>query len=330
MTSGGSAANLDALVAARHHAGDPPRPTVYMSDQGHSSLERAARIVGVPPADIRKVETDEDFRLDLEALDRALRRDRREGFTPVCVCANGGATNTGAVDPLAELAHLCREHDVWLHVDAAYGGFAILTEEGREAFRGIDQADSVTLDPHKWLFQPYETGCLMVRDVGRLESAFRIVPEYLQDTALGSRHVNFGDRGLQLTRVFRALRIWMSVKTFGVAAFRTAIGDAMALTRRAGRWIEESPGLELLSPPALGVVCFRVRPPGVSGAESLERVNAAVQERVVEEGTAMMSSTRLRGTYSLRLCILNDRSRWDDVETTLRRIDELGRARAEA
>ncbi|HSR42785.1 MAG TPA: aminotransferase class I/II-fold pyridoxal phosphate-dependent enzyme, partial [Longimicrobiales bacterium] len=325
LTSGGSAANLDALVAARHHAGDPAEPVVYLSDQGHSSLERAARIVGVPAGSIRRVPTDGDFRMDLDALGRYLREDRGRGRTPLCVCANGGATNTGAVDPLEEMAALCREHDVWLHVDAAYGGFAILTEGGRRAFRGIEDADSVTLDPHKWFFQPYETGCLMVREVARLESAFRIFPEYLQDTELGSRHVNFGDRGLQLTRAFRALRIWMSVKTFGMGAFRAAIAEAVDLTTRAGDWIDEAPELELLSPPALGVVCFRFRLRGLGDPGTLERVNLAIQTAVVDEGTAMTSSTRLRGTYALRLCILNDRTRWDDVEATLRRIVELGR-----
>lgn len=325
LTSGGSAANLDALMAARHHAGDPPDPVVYLSDQGHSSLERAARIVGVPAANVHRIGTDGAFRMDVGELRRAVARDRREGRTPLCVCANGGATNTGAVDPLGALAAVCREEGLWLHVDAAYGGFAILTEEGRRAFHGLEEADSVTLDPHKWLFQPYETGCLMVRDVGRLEAAFRIFPEYLQDTAMGARHVNFGDRGLQLTRTFRALRIWMSVKTFGMAAFREAIDGALTLTARAGAWIREREELELLSPPALGVVCFRFRPAAPGGPEAMEELNAAVQARIVEEGTAMMSSTRLRGSYALRLCILNHRSRWDDVRTTLDRVVEVGR-----
>jgi glutamate/tyrosine decarboxylase-like PLP-dependent enzyme len=164
----------------------------------------------------------------------------------------------------------------------------------------------------------------MVRDVARLEDAFRIFPEYLQDTAMGARHVNFGDRGLQLTRAFRALGLWMSVKTFGVAAIRSAIAEALELTARAGAWIGASEGMELLSPPTLGVVCFRCHPRGWEAPEALEALNTRVQTRIVEEGTAMMSSTRLRGTYALRLCILNYRSRWEDVESTLGRVRELG------
>lgn len=326
LTSGGSAANLDALVAARHAAGDPTEPVVYMSDQGHSSLERGARVAGVPPEAIRTIPTDERFRLLPDALDRALAEDRRAGRTPVAVCVSAGATNTGAVDPLEELAEVAGAHGTWLHVDAAYGGFAALTERGRRAFRGLERADSVTLDPHKWLFQPYEAGCLLVRDVRRLEDAFRVLPEYLQDTELGLEQVNFANRGVQLTRSFRALKIWLSVQTFGVGAFREAIDRGIDLAEAAGRQIEAAPDLESLAPPSLGVVCFRYRPRGTGLDDAqLDALNASIQERIVEERSAMISSTRLRGRYSLRLCILNFRSRQDDVDAVLDRIRELGR-----
>ena len=323
LTSGGSAANLVALVTARETAGSPPGAVVYMSDQGHSSLERAAKVAGVGSEHVRKLPTGADFRMDPEALREAIRRDRQAGLAPLCACASAGATNTGVTDPLDVLAEVCADEGVWFHVDAAYGGFAVLTDEGRRLFRGIERADSVTLDPHKWLFQPYETGCLVVRDTERLERAFRILPEYLQDTAIGAAHVNFADRGVQLTRAFRALRVWMSVHTFGVAAHREAVQRALDLARRAAEQVERSPRLELLSPPSLGIVCFRYLP-GEAWEGDLEQLNAAIQDRVVREGTAMMSSTRLRGAYALRLCILNYRSRWEDVRATLERIEELG------
>ena len=329
FTSGGSAANLGAVVAAREAAGAPERPAVLLGDQGHSSLERAARIAGVRPEGVRKLPADDGLRLTPAAVREGLRRAREEGLTPICVCASAGATNSGAVDPLDELSAQAREEGVWMHVDAAYGGFTVLTDDGRRALRGIEAADSVTLDPHKWLFQPYEAGCLMARDVRRLEAAFRILPEYLQDTELGMEHVNFADRGLQLTRRFRALKVWTTVQAVGVRALGEAVEAGMALARRAGERIEASPTLELLSPPSLGIVCFRARPPGGGLDEAgLEALNRAIQDRVVEEGTAMMSSTRLRGTYSLRLCILNHRSRWDDVASTLDRIEDLARAPA--
>jgi glutamate/tyrosine decarboxylase-like PLP-dependent enzyme len=325
FTSGGSAASLDALVAAREWAGAPERPSVYMSDQSHSALDRAARIVGVRPPNVRKVPSDERFRVRPDELARMVREDRAAGLNPIAVCANAGTTNTGTVDPLEDLADFCAEERIWLHVDGAYGGFAVLTERGRELMRGLERADSVTLDAHKWLFQPFEAGCLMVRDVRTLEAAFNVHPEYLQDTDLGEEHVNFGDRGLQLSRSFRALKVWMSVQTFGMAAFRRAVGNGIALADRAGAYVRASPVLELLNPPSLGVVCFRFRPrAGAEDEAALEALNEEIQARVIASGTAMMSSTRLRGLYSLRLCILSHRTTWKDVEDTLKAVETLG------
>ena len=324
FTSGGSAASLDALVAAREAAGAPHRPAVYMSDQSHTALERAARIVGVRPEGVRKVPSDAGYRISMDALARMVEEDRAAGFTPIAVCANAGTTNTGAVDPLDELADFCAESGIWLHVDGAYGGMAVLTERGKALFKGLDRADSITLDAHKWLFQPFEAGCLMVRDVRRLEEAFSVHPEYLQDTEWGLEHVNFGDRGLQLTRSFKALKVWMSVQTFGMAAFRRSIAKGIDLADRAAAYVKASEVLEMLSPASLGVVCFRANPPEAKLDEvEIEALNERVQARVIESETAMMSSTRLRGTYSLRLCILNHHTTWTDVEQTLRALESF-------
>lgn len=326
FTSGGSAANLDALVVAREEAGNPERPSVYMSDQAHSSLARAARIVGIPRAGVRILPSRDDFRLDRDAVAAAVAEDRRAGRVPVAVLANGGATNTGIVDPLPELADLCAAEELWLHVDAAYGGFAVLDPAGRDALRGLERADSLVLDAHKWLFQPFEAGCLLLRDVRKLEAAFHVRPEYLQDVDLGTAQVNFADRGLQLTRSFRALKVWMTVQTFGMAALREAVGRGIDLARRAAAWIESRESMEVLSEPSLGVVCFRVRPPGGDHDEAaLEKLNQEIQTRVVESGVAMTSSTRLRGTFALRLCILNHTSTWDDVRATLEAMEAAGR-----
>jgi len=325
LTSGGSAANLVALVSAREWAGSPSDPVLYLSDQGHSSLERAAHIIGMLPESIRKVPTDSSFRMDVNALQHAIRDDRAQGRHPLCLCANAGATNTGAVDPLHEMSAIARAENLWFHVDGAYGGFAVLVPGERETFRGMEMADSVTLDPHKWLFQPYETGCLMVRDTRILESAFRILPEYLQDANLGQEQVNFADRGIQLSRGFRALKIWMSIQTLGLGAFREAIQKGIALAGKAADYIDASPVLEMLGPRSLGIVCFRFRAPGGDLDESrLEALNISIQEEVVGSGLAMISSTRLKGTYSLRLSIMNYRSTWEDVHSTLRGIEEQG------
>jgi glutamate/tyrosine decarboxylase-like PLP-dependent enzyme len=326
FTSGGSAAILDALVAAREYHGAPERPAIFMSDQGHSALERAARIIGVRPDGIVRIPADDGFRLPVGALRQSVAQARARGYAPIAVCANAGTTNTGAVDPLAEIAAFCAQERIWLHVDAAYGGFAVLCERGRELLRGLELADSISLDAHKWLFQPFEAGCLLVRDIARLERAFSIQPDYLQDTRLGMEQVNFADRGLQLTRSFRALKVWMSIQTFGMAAFRRAIAHGIELADRAGDYVRESDTLEMLSPPSLGILCFRVRPAGSAlAAASLDQLNERVQASVIESGTAMLSSTRLRGVYALRLCIMAHHTTWADVRATLAAIELYGR-----
>ena len=326
LTSGGSAANLIALVTAREAVGNPERGLVYLSDQGHSSLERAAWIAGVSRDAVRKVPTDEGFRMIPAELRRMLEADRRDGYVPIAVCANAGATNTGAIDALGEIGGICRESETWFHIDAAYGGFAILTDRGQALFDGLEKADSVTLDPHKWLFQPFEAGSLVVRDVRRLEDAFRILPEYLQDTELGLEEVNFANRGIQLTRRFRALKVWMSVQAFGLDAFRKTIARAMEYADRLGAIIKESPVFEQMSPPSLGVVCYRFNPPDAGlSEEELSALNARIQDRIVESGFAMVSSTRLRERYALRFCIMNHRSTWQDVEGTFREIERTAK-----
>lgn len=240
---------------------------------------------------------------------------------------NGGATNTGIVDPLPALAEASRRHGAWFHVDAAYGGFAALTPRGRSLLSGIGEADSVTLDPHKWLFQPYEAGCLLVRDPRDLTSAFQVMAEYLQDTELGMEHVNFGDRGVQLTRSFRALKVWMTLQVHGRRALAEAVEEAMSLADHAAARIRETPGLEVMGEPSLSIVCFRATAP--EGAEAdpevMDAWNEAIQDQVVDEGTAMISSTRIGGRFALRFCILNHRTTREDVDAVLDRIVALAR-----
>jgi glutamate/tyrosine decarboxylase-like PLP-dependent enzyme len=279
----------------------------------------------VRPQNVRKIRRVGRFRLDLGALARQVASDRAEGLTPIAVCANAGATNTGAVDPMSDLADFCAKESIWLHVDAAYGGFAVITDHGKRLLAGMERADSIAMDAHKWLFQPFEAGCLLVKDVRRLESAFSVQPEYLQDTRWGGDHPNFGDRGLQLSRSFRALKVWMSIQTFGLAAFRRAVGKGIEYAQRAEEYAMTSDLLQVANPASLGVVCFRFNPRD-SGLpdEELERINKAVQAKVISTGTAMTSSTRLRGLYSLRFCILNHRTEWSDVLETMEAIERFG------
>jgi len=326
FTSGGSAASIDALVAAREAAGSPERATVYMSDQSHSVLSRGAMIIGVRPECVRTVPSDRHFRLDMEALARAVAEDRAAGFNPIAVCANAGASSTGAIDPLEAMADYCAAEGIWLHADAAYGGFASVTEAGKRLLAGIERADSIGLDAHKWFFQPYEAGCLLVKDASRLENVFALHHDVLQDSVWGANHPNFADRSLQLSRSFRALKVWMSVQTFGMAAFRRAVSQGMELAARAEAYVRASPILAITNPASLGIVCFRIKPPDADLDEAaVEKINRNVLARVFWEDPAFVSSTSLRGTFSLRLCILNHTTTWDDVQQTLEAIERFGR-----
>src|SRR5215467_11635840 len=281
LVSGGSAANLTALLVAREAAGGPSENSVvYVSDQGHSSLARTARAMGLRPHQIRVLPTDDRWRLQPQTITAAAGADRRAGRIPIAVCASAGSTSTGAVDPLPGLADVCAAEGLWLHVDAAYGGFAALTPEGRALLTGIERADSVTVDPHKWLFQPFECGGVLIRDGGRLARTFAIHPDYLDSTETDAAgEVNLGEWGLQLSRGFHALKVWMSVQAFGLAAFRAAIVRNMELAAYAEELVQAHATLTLMAPASLGIVCFRREWPGCDEAEAERRGIALADSR---------------------------------------------------
>lgn len=316
LTSGGSAANMTAVVAARHAAvekgADISKLVVYTSAQAHSSVVRAAWIAGIRRENVRVVEMDEMFRMIPADLERLIDLDRQAGLTAFLVVASAGTTNTGSVDPIHSIADLCSARNLWLHVDAAYAGFAALTREGRAMLSGIERADSLTLDPHKWLFVPFECGCLMVRDAAVLSAAFRIWPEYLRDVEPAEEEVNFADRGEQLTRYSRALKIWTSVTYFGTDAISVAIQDAIDRARLLESLVASADDFEVLCPAQFGIVCFRARPRDIPPG-SLDRLNERINSRVVSEGRFLISSTRLRGQFSLRMCTLGFRTTQDDI-----------------
>jgi len=273
--------------------------------------------MGLRPEQVRVLPTDERWRLLPGMVAEAVRADRRAGRIPFALCASAGSTNTGAVDPLGELADVCAREQLWLHVDAAYGGFAALTEKGRAALAGIDRADSVTLDPHKWFYQPLECGSVLVRDGLRLEQTFAIHPDYLSAHATqDAGEINFADRGLQLSRGFRALKVWVAVQTFGVAAFRAAIQRNLELAEFAEALIRSRAELTLMAPATLGIVCFRREWPGCDEAET-ERRGTALAEDLERGGAALVSGTRLAGRHAARMCILNPASSEDHVRRVI-------------
>jgi aromatic-L-amino-acid/L-tryptophan decarboxylase len=319
LVSGGSAANLTALACAREaRLGAMSADAVaYVSAQAHSSVARAARVLGFRPEQVRILPVDDGFRMLPDILAQAIAADRASGLRPLLVSASAGATNTGTIDDLDAIADVCEDAKVWLHVDAAYGGFAALTDRGKGWLRGVERADSVTLDPHKWFYQSFECGCLLVRDGQLLRAAFAIEPDYLHDAGASDGEVNFSDLGMQLSRATRALKVWLSVHTFGLDAFRATIDDCLDLAADAERRIREHPELELLNPACLGIVCFRRRPTGMDDEDDLDAVNAQLVAAYAASGHGLVSSTRLRGCYAIRLCVLNHTTAAADVAATL-------------
>jgi aromatic-L-amino-acid decarboxylase len=321
LVSGGSAANLTAIACAREALVGPmsPRIVAYTSDQTHSSLARAARHLGFRPDQIRVLPSDSAFRLRPADLQAAMDADIAAGRLPFLVSANAGTTSSGAIDPLGELARICRERGVWLHVDAAYGGFAVLTDRGRQLLAGLELADSVTLDPHKWLAMPFEVGCLMVRSGELLERAFELHPEYLRErTHTGGP--DFADRGLQLTRASRAFKVWLSLQTFGVAAFRRTIDRAIDQALAAQRRIEADDRLELITPASLGMLTFRHRGAPDDTAAEVDQRNAAIVADLGRSSDVFVTSTVIGGRYAIRLCVLNHTSDDEDVAHAIDRV----------
>lgn len=310
LLSGGSMANVTGLIAVRNVLG---AGVVYLSDQTHSSIARGLRSMGLADDDIRILPTDNDMRLPVADLRQAIADDLQIGKRPLMVVATAGTTNTGAVDDLSGIAGVCRLHDLWLHVDAAYGGPAALCEPGRHALAGIEHADSVVVDPHKWLFQPYDVGCLLVRRSGILEQAYAMNPEYLLDVKAQTGEVDLRNRSLELTRRSRALKLWMTFRTYGAERLGQAVERGMALAERAEQLLREDAMWEVVTPAQLGVVTWAA--PGASSEQ-----HRAAAAALTNDGYASVTTTTVRGTSVLRLCTLNPRTTEDDIRGTLSRL----------
>lgn len=326
FVSGGSMANLSGLAAARaaRLGGPDSAAVIYLSDQAHSSVAKGLRVLGFAPGQVRAIAVDEALRMDVGVLRQAIARDRAAGLRPFCVVASAGTTNTGAVDPLRDLAATCRDEDLWLHVDGAYGAAAALAGRGRAALDGLSLADSIALDPHKWLFQPFEIGCVLVRDVRHLRLAFAVHPEdnatYLADVGrIAEREMAFYEHGVQLTRGFRALKLWMSLRIFGVGAFRAAIERGIALAEEAEAMLRADPRWEVVTPAQLAVVTFAPRRPGEPVAGTNAVVERAV-ERLTADGYAMVTSTKVRDRTVFRFCLIHPDARLAEVRETAERL----------
>ena len=299
--------SLELGIRTRGMAGRPdlPRLRLYTSEQAHSSVEKAAIVLGFGQEGVRKIPTDAEYRMRPDALEEALREDLRAGWRPACVVATVGTTSTTSVDPVDQIAQVCERYGVWLHVDAAYGGAAAILPEMRWVLHGCERADSFLVNPHKWLFTPIDCTAFYTRRPEALRGAFSLVPEYLQTPV--SDAVNFMDYGVQLGRRFRALKLWMVLRMFGVRGLQEALRKHLQLARQFAEWVDSSEEFQRVAPVPFSTVCFRHRVPGLS-LEEANRFNERLLEAVNATGQAYLSHTVLRGQYVLRLAVGNLRT----------------------
>ncbi len=309
LTTGGSMANLSAVVTARHvRLGENFLDGVYyVTDQTHASVTKAATIAGFGRRNVRIVATDDQLRMDPEALTAAITEDRAAGLRPFLIAGAAGTTNTGAIDPLADLADIAEREGMWFHVDGAYGGFFQLTDRGRERFRGIERADSVTVDPHKGMFLPYGTGGLVVRDGTALRDAHFEGAAYLQDLPPSGDLPNYADLSPELSRDVRGLRVWFPLVLHGVARFREALDEKLDLTDRIHAAFLDDPNLEVGWAPQCTVVAFRLR-------DGDDDAQAELLRRINDSKRVFLSSTRIRGTYWIRVCVVSHRTHADRID----------------
>jgi aromatic-L-amino-acid decarboxylase len=352
LTSGGSMANLTALLMAHRSrasvdvarkgmmAIDAPM-TVYASEQVHLSVPKAADVLGLGREQVRLVETDETFRLDVRLLRAKIDADVRAGLKPFCIVANAGTVNTGSVDPLEEIARVAEEYDLWLHVDGAYGAPATLDDERRALFRGLERADSLSIDAHKWLYAPVDCGCLLFRDEGAARNALSPgEADYIKVHEIKEREAfAFWDYGIELSRRFRALKLWMMLRYYGKRRLSLAVAHDNSLARYLAERVSNAEDFQLLAPAVLSICCFRYVPEELrrklEGAESeeerapleqeLDEVNSRIMHAVQRGGHAYVSNATLRGRFSLRACITNFRTTRADIDQTLKVIRDAAR-----
>src|SRR4051794_30883484 len=328
LSSGGSLATFTALFTARREClpDDFLSGMIYVTEQAHYASAKGALLAGFSERNLHIVSVDERFRMRVDALEAAIAEDRAKGLTPFLIVASAGTTNTGAVDPLNDLADVAEREKLWLHVDAAYGGFFLLTDEGKQVMRGIERADSIVLDPHKGLFLPYGTGAVLVRDGLALKRAHALTADYLPQMQDDPDLVDFCLYSPELSRPFRGLRVWLPLKMHGAAVFRAQLEEKLALTRLAADRIRAMEGMEMLAEPELSLFAFRLHPHGEDDPQALNRLNRRLLERVNARQRVFLTSTMLGGRFALRICVLSFRTHRDRMEEGL---EDLEAARRE-
>jgi len=335
LVSGGTMANVLGLTVGRNARagfnvreqgmqGSDARLTVYASAEVHSWAQKAVELLGMGNASLRRVPVDADFRIRVDALRDMVDSDRLLGLRPICVIGTTGTVNSGATDDLDALADFCAEQKLWFHVDGAFGALARLVPALAPALKGIERADSLAFDLHKWMYLPFEVACVLVRDRAVHEGTFSVSPSYLTDEGRGviAGGLPFADRGIELTRNFKALKVWLSLKAHGVDTFARAIEQNVDQARRFGKRVVKIPNVVLSAPVALNIVCFRVAPPALS-PEKQDALNKELLLRIQETGLAVPSGSRIAGRYVIRVACSNHRSTWADFEMLATGIEKL-------
>jgi glutamate/tyrosine decarboxylase-like PLP-dependent enzyme len=324
FVSGGSMANMTALTAARdtilkeenQHLG-----VAYVSDQTHSSVAKGLRIIGIPNTRIRKIPTDRWFRMDIEQLKSTIEADRENGLIPFVVIASAGTTNTGSVDPLPEIASLCQNYGIWMHVDGAYGASVLLTKKYKYLLKGIEAADSISWDAHKWLFQTYGCGMVLVKNKANLMNTFHANPEYLKDLEAKEDQVNYGDMGMELTRPTRGLKLWFTLQVMGSDAMGAAIEHGFQLAEWAEDELKKKRDWEIISHAQLAIVNFRFAPSGIT-EEQADELNQKISKAIIDNGYAGVFTTELNGKKVLRICAIHPDTTESDMRNTIRLLNE--------
>ena len=338
LVTGGSMANFVGLAVARNAkaeadvaqagvAAAPRRMALYASTETHNSVRKAVSLLGLGRDALREIPVDESYRIDLGALRRAISEDRKAGLHPFCVVGNAGTVNTGAIDALSDLASICDAEKLWFHVDGAFGALAAIAPNLEPLVRGMERADSLAFDLHKWMYMPYDVGCALVRWPEQHRATFVSPAEYLAHLTRGlpAGPVWFSEYGVQLSRGFRALKVWMSFKEHGVSKYGRLVAQNCEQANYLASLVERTPELELMAPVPLNIVCFRFAPPGADEAK-LDSINEEILFALQESGTAVPSSTLLRGRFALRVCICNHRTRREDLDLLVREVVARGRA----
>jgi glutamate/tyrosine decarboxylase-like PLP-dependent enzyme len=336
LVSGGSMANITALTVARNSFGEEKirqkglkaasgQLLIYCSVETHSCIQKAAEIIGLGTDAVRKIGVNERFELDVQLLKAQLEEDLQAGFLPFCLVGTAGTVNTGAIDPMVELLEISRAYGLWFHVDGAYGALGKLDPNYADALRAIEEADSLAFDLHKWLYVPYEVGCTLIRDAKKHRDSFAITPNYLlqEKRGLSGGLDSINNYGFELSRGFKALKVWMSIKEHGRAKYAAMIAQNNRHAAYLAELVEENPYLELTAPLSMSITCFRMIQPGW-GEEALQALNKEILLRLQEEGIASPSSTILNGKYTLRIANVNQRTQREDMELLVREVLRIG------